>query len=47
MLAFRMRNHVCNHNHRHSALGALIRYTDGSPKSPARFAKELAGWNRF
>ena len=28
-------------------LGALIRYTDGSPKSPARFAKELAGWDRF
>jgi hypothetical protein len=27
-------------------LGALIRYTDGSPKPPARFAKKLAVWER-
>ena len=27
-------------------LGALIRYTDGSPKPPARFTKELAAWKR-
>jgi hypothetical protein len=27
-------------------LGALIRYTDGSPKPPARFAKKLAAWER-
>ena len=25
-------------------LGALIRYTDGSPKPPARFTKKLAAW---
>lgn len=27
-------------------LGALIRYTDGSPKPPARFTKKLAAWER-
>ena len=27
-------------------LGALIRYTDGSPKPPARFSKKLAAWER-
>ncbi len=27
-------------------LGALIRYTDGSPKPPARFTKKLAAWVR-
>ena len=27
-------------------LGALIRYTDGSPKPPARFTKKLATWER-
>jgi hypothetical protein len=27
-------------------LGALIRYTDGSPKPPARFTKKLAAWKR-
>jgi hypothetical protein len=27
-------------------LGALIRYTDGSPKPPARFTKKLAVWER-
>ena len=27
-------------------LGALIRYTDGCPKPPARFAKKLAAWER-
>ena len=27
-------------------LGALIRYTDGSPKPPARFTKKLAAWDR-
>ena len=27
-------------------LGALIRYTDGSPKPPARFTKRLAAWER-
>lgn len=27
-------------------LGALICYTDGSPKPPARFAKKLAAWER-
>ena len=27
-------------------LGALIRYTDGSPKPPARFNKKLAAWER-
>ena len=26
--------------------GALIRYTDGSPKPPARFTKNLAAWER-
>ena len=26
--------------------GALIRYTDGSPKPPARFTKKLAAWER-
>jgi len=25
-------------------LGALIRYTDGSPKPPSRFIKKLAAW---
>nr|WP_247740445.1 MULTISPECIES: hypothetical protein [unclassified Paracoccus (in: a-proteobacteria)] len=27
-------------------LGALIRYTDGSSKPPARFTKKLAAWKR-
>jgi hypothetical protein len=27
-------------------LGALIRYTDGSAKPPARFTKKLAAWER-
>ena len=27
-------------------LGALIRYTDGSTKPPARFTKKLAAWER-
>ena len=27
-------------------MGALIRYTDGSPKPPARFTKKLAAWER-
>ncbi len=27
-------------------LGALICYTDGSPKPPARFTKKLAAWER-
>lgn len=27
-------------------LGALIRYTDGRPKPPARFTKKLAAWER-
>lgn len=27
-------------------LGALIRYTDGSPKPPVRFTKKLAAWER-
>jgi hypothetical protein len=27
-------------------LGALIRYTDRSPKPPARFTKKLAAWER-
>ena len=27
-------------------LGALIRYTDGCPKPPARFTKKLATWER-
>jgi hypothetical protein len=27
-------------------LGALIRYTDGSPKPPARFTKKLVAWER-
>ena len=27
-------------------LGALVRYTDGSPKPPARFTKKLAAWER-
>ena len=27
-------------------LGALIRYTDGSPKPPARSTKKLAAWER-
>ena len=27
-------------------LGALIRYTDDSPKPPARFTKKLATWER-
>jgi hypothetical protein len=27
-------------------LGALIRYTDGSPKPPAHFTKKLAAWER-
>ena len=27
-------------------LGALIRYTDGSPKPPARFTKKMAAWER-
>ena len=27
-------------------LGALIRYTDGSPKPPERFTKKLAAWER-
>ena len=27
-------------------LGALIRYTDGSPKPPARFTRKLVAWER-
>ena len=27
-------------------LGALIRYSDGAPKPPARFTKKLAAWAR-
>lgn len=27
-------------------LGALTRYTDGSPKTTARFTKKLAAWER-
>ena len=27
-------------------LGALIRYTDSTPKPPARFTKKLAAWER-
>jgi hypothetical protein len=27
-------------------LGALIRYTDGSPKPPSRFTKKLAAWEK-
>ena len=27
-------------------LGALLRYTDGSPKPPGRFTKKLAAWER-
>ena len=27
-------------------LGALVRYTDSSPKPPARFTKKLAAWER-
>ena len=27
-------------------LGALVRYTDGSPKPPTRFTKKLAAWER-
>ena len=27
-------------------LGALIRYSDGSTKPPARFTKKLAAWER-
>ena len=27
-------------------LGAHIRYTDNSPKPPARFTKKLAAWER-
>ena len=27
-------------------LGALIRYTDGSPKPPTRFTKKLVAWER-
>ena len=27
-------------------LGALVRYSDGSPKPPARFTKKLAAWER-
>jgi hypothetical protein len=27
-------------------LGSLIRYADGTPKPPARFAKKLAAWER-
>ena len=27
-------------------LGALIRYTDSSPKPPARFTKKMAAWER-
>jgi hypothetical protein len=27
-------------------LGALIRYTDGAQKPPARFTKKLAAWER-
>ena len=29
-----------------ASLGALIRYTDGTPKPPARFTKKLAAWER-
>lgn len=28
-------------------LAALIRYTDGSPRPPARFTKKLAAWERL
>ena len=27
-------------------LGALIRYSDGTPKPPARFTKKVAAWER-
>ena len=32
--------------HDTAPLGSLIRYTDGTPKPPARFSKKLAAWER-
>lgn len=32
--------------HADAPLGALIRYTDHTPKPPARFTKKLAAWER-
>lgn len=28
----------------HAPLGAIVRYSDGSPKPPARFRRKLAAW---
>ena len=28
----------------HAPLGSLVRYSDGTPKPPARFARKLAAW---
>lgn len=35
-----------HHIYDHAPLGSLIRYSDGTPKPPARFTKKLAAWNR-
>jgi hypothetical protein len=33
-----------HHIHDNAPLGSLIRYSDGTPKPPARFSKKLAAW---
>jgi len=34
------------HNVFDAPLGSLVRYSDGTPKPPARFTKKLAAWER-
>jgi hypothetical protein len=34
------------HVYDNAPLGSLIRYSDGTPKPPARFRKKLAAWER-
>lgn len=34
------------HIYDHAPLGALVRYSDGTPRPPARFTKKLAAWER-
>ncbi len=33
-----------HHVHDNAPLGSLVRYSDGTPKPPARFTKKLAAW---
>jgi hypothetical protein len=35
-----------HHIYRYAPLGSLVRYSDGTPKPPARFNKKLAAWQQ-